>query len=141
MSPIELAYLGYITVTVAVIAIALVLGRTPERLSAAIFAGATVFSQVVSRFNGLHQVGNLLLLIDGVMAFGFLYLAIKYGYLWIALLMVAMAGYFSVHAYYLAMALPLDRVFVLASNIATAIALISIAIGVWTSRRRAAEEG
>ncbi len=74
------------------------------------------------------------------MAVGFLALALKYGYLWIALLMGAMAGYFSIHAYYLAMSVPLDRTFAIASNLATGVALLSLAIGVWTSRRRADEE-
>lgn len=74
------------------------------------------------------------------MALGFLILALRYGYLWIALMMAAMAGYFSIHAYYLAMDKPLDKAFAIASNIATGVALLSIAIGVWTSRRRAAEE-
>ena len=74
------------------------------------------------------------------MALGFLILAIRYGYLWIALMMAAMAGYFSIHAYYLAMSLKLDRTFAIASNVATAVALLSITIGVLTSRRRAAEE-
>ncbi len=137
MSPIELTYFG---LTVAVVAFALIAGRRPERLSALIFAAATITTQIVSPLVPRVQVNNVLLLIDGLMAIAFLMLALRYGYLWIALMMAAMAGYFSVHAYYLAMAMPLDRTFAIASNVATGVALLSIAIGVWTSRRRAAEE-
>ncbi|MCA3711827.1 MAG: hypothetical protein IM658_04525 [Phenylobacterium sp.] len=136
MSPVELFYLAFAGVTAAVIAIALVFGRTPERLSATIFAVATIISQISSRLIPHHQLGSALLLIDGIMSFGFLYLALRYGYLWLALLMLATAGYFSVHSFYLAMAMPPDRIFVISSNFATGIALLSIAIGVWTSRHR-----
>jgi hypothetical protein len=137
MSPIDLTYFG---LTVAVVAFALIAGRRPERLSAIIFAAATVATQVIASLAPRAQANNLLLLIDGVMAISFLMLALRYGYLWIALMMAAMAGYFSIHAYYLAMTMPLDRTFAMANNLATAVALLSIAIGVWTSRRRAAEE-
>lgn len=137
MSPIELAYFG---LTVAIVAIALVAGRTPERTCATIFAGATIATQIASQLVSNGNEGNVLLFIDGLMAFGFLALALKYGYLWIALLMGAMAGYFSIHAYYLAMSIPLDRKFAIASNLATGVALLSLAIGVWTSRNRKDEE-
>jgi hypothetical protein len=60
-------------------------------------------------------------------------------YLWIALMMGAMAGYFAIHAYYMAMARPLDETFAISSNIATGVVLLSLAIGVWGSRRRPAE--
>lgn len=137
MSPIELTYFG---LTVAVVAFALIAGRRPERLSALIFATAALATQIVALRTPASQLNNAMLLIDGLMAFGFLMLALRYGYLWIALMMAAMAGYFSIHAYYLAMSLKPDRIFVIASNAATAVALISITIGVLTSRRRAAEE-
>jgi hypothetical protein len=137
MSPIELSIFG---LTVAVVALALIAGRRPERMAALIFAGTTVASQTAASITPASQVNNVLLFIDGIMALGFLILALRYGYLWIALMMAAMAGYFSIHAYYLAMAKPLDQTFAIASNIATGVALLSIAIGVWTSRRRAAEE-
>lgn len=137
MSPIELAIFG---LTVSVVAFTLIAGRRPERIAALIFAGTTVASQTAAAITPIGQVNNVLLLIDGFMALGFLILALRYGYLWIALMMAAMAGYFSIHAYYLAMDKPLDKAFAIASNIATGVALLSIAIGVWTSRNRAAEE-
>ena len=73
------------------------------------------------------------------MALSFFALAVRYNYLWIALMMGAMSGYFAIHAYYLAMNLPLDEMFAASSNVATSVVLISLAIGVWSSRRRPAE--
>ena len=81
--------------------VAFVSGRTPERLAALIFALATLATASAGHFWNYWQIGNLLLTIDGLMALSFLVLAIRYNYLWIALLMGAMSGYFAVHAYYL----------------------------------------
>jgi hypothetical protein len=39
----------------------------------------------------------------------------------------------------MAMARPLDETFAISSNIATGVVLLSLAIGVWGSRRRPAE--
>jgi hypothetical protein len=126
--------------SVAIPMIALVAGKTPERLAAIIFLLATAVTNFSGHFWKFKDIGNLLLAIDGGMALSFLLLALRYNYLWIALMMGAMAGYFSVHAYYLMINKPLDKTFALMSNFATLVALFSIAIGVWTSRRRAAEE-
>lgn len=56
--------------------------------------------------------------------------------MWVALLMGSMSGYFAVHAYYLMAHRPLDRTFALMNNLATGVALLSLTIGVWTSRHR-----
>ena len=54
-------------------------------------------------------------------------------------MMGAMAGYFAIHAYYLSMDFPLDEMFAMSSNVATGVVLISLTIGVWSSRSRPAE--
>jgi hypothetical protein len=125
--------------SVAIPLVALVAGKTPERISALIFALNTIATGVCGYFLGFRDIGILLLTFDGVMALSFLALAVIYNYLWIALMMGAMAGYFAIHAYYLAMNLPLDEMFAISSNIATGVVLISLSIGVWGSRRRPAE--
>lgn len=119
--------------------IALVSGKTPERISAVIFGLNTAATGLFGHFWGYRDIGTVLLTIDGLMALAFLVLAIRYNYLWIALLMGSMSGYFAVHAYYLMAHRHLDKTFALMSNFATAVALLSIAIGVWTSRRRQVE--
>ena len=73
------------------------------------------------------------------MALGFLILALVYRHLWIALMMFTMAGFFSVHAFYEMTDRDLDWTFALLSNLATLVLLASLAIGVWTSRRRRAD--
>ena len=125
--------------SVAIPLVALVAGKTPERIAALIFILATGATILAGNFWKYKEIGNLLLTIDGLMALSFLVLAVRYNYLWIALMMGAMAGYFSIHAYYLAMAIPLDKMFAMASNIATVVVLISLTIGVWSSRSRLAE--
>jgi hypothetical protein len=124
---------------VAIPLVALVAGKTPERIAALIFGLATGVTAVSGYFWDYKEIGNLLLTIDGLMALSFMVLAIRYNYLWIALLMGAMSGYFAIHAYYLMTQRPLDETFALMSNLATLVALLSIAIGVVTSRRRPAE--
>ena len=128
-----------IALNVAIPLVALVAGKTPERIAGLIYLLATGATALAGHFWKYWEIGNLLLAIDGLMALSFLVLAVRYNYLWIALMMGAMAGYFSIHAYYLALAIPLDKIFAISSNVASAVVLISLSIGVWSSRRRPAE--
>ena len=125
--------------SLGVLLMALVGGRTPERMAAIIFAINTAATAGANFVWGFRNIGNLLLTFDGLMALCFLVLAIRYNYLWVALLMGSMSGYFGVHAYYLMTNRPLDETFALMNNLATGVALLSLTIGVWTSRRRTAE--
>jgi hypothetical protein len=136
MSAIEAILLA---LSVGVPLVALIAGKTPERIAALIFALNIAASVLSGNIWGFRDIGNLLLTFDGLMALSFMVLAIRYNYLWIALLMGAMSGYFAIHAYYLMTQRPLDETFALMSNLATLVALLSIAIGVVTSRRRPAE--
>ena len=129
----------FFALSVAIPLVALVAGKIPERIAALIFAMNTIATGLCGHFLGFKDIGTILLTIDGIMALSFLALAVHYNYLWIALMMGAMSGYFAIHAYYLAMNLPLDEMFAASSNVATSVVLISLAIGVWSSRRRPAE--
>jgi hypothetical protein len=129
----------FFALSVAIPLVALVAGKIPERIAALIFAMNTIATGLCGHFLGFKDIGTILLTIDGIMALSFLALAVRYNYLWIALMMGAMSGYFAIHAYYLAMNLPLDEMFAASSNVATSVVLISLAIGVWSSRRRPAE--
>ncbi|MFN9089955.1 MAG: hypothetical protein ACK5V0_00205 [Alphaproteobacteria bacterium] len=133
MSLIDLAYF---VPTVAIVTIALIFGRKPERLSAVVFLIATLATQLSAIFISKNILGNAFLFVDGLMAFSFLIIALRYGYMWIALLMVSMSGYFGVHAFYLMTNRRLDETFALMNNLATGVALLSLTIGVWTSRHR-----
>jgi hypothetical protein len=122
--------------SLGVLLMALVGGRIPERMAAIIFAINTAATAGANFLWGFRNIGNLLLTFDGLMALCFLVLAIRYNYLWVALLMGSMSGYFGVHAFYLMTNRPLDETFALMNNLATGVALLSLTIGVWTSRHR-----
>jgi hypothetical protein len=125
--------------TVAIPLVALVAGKTPERIAALIYVFNAIATGICGYFLGFKDIGTILLTFDGIMALSFIVLAVRYNYIWIALMMGAMSGYFAIHAYYLAMAIPLDKMFAISSNIATGVVLLSLTIGVVTSRRRPAE--
>lgn len=119
---------------------ALIGGGRAERISALIFIVATVASKSVEQIFPIKHAGTVFLTIDGLMALGFLALALVYGHLWIALMMAAMAAFFSIHAFYEMTNRDLDMVFAQLSNFATIVLLLSLAVGVWTSRHRKDEE-
>jgi hypothetical protein len=114
-------------------------GGRAERASALIFASATVTSKLVPLLIEPRHAGTIFLTIDGIMALGFLTLALVYHHLWIALMMFTMAGFFSIHAYYEMTGRDLDPTFAILSNLATIFLLASLALGVWTCRRRTAQ--
>ena len=119
---------------------ALIAGGKAERISALIFVVATAASKSVEQVVPIQHAGSIFLTIDGLMALGFLTLALIYGHLWIALMMAAMAAFFSIHAFYEMTNRGLDRGFAQLSNFATIVLLLSLAVGVWTSRHRKDEE-
>jgi hypothetical protein len=119
---------------------ALLAGGRAERISALIFLVAIVSSKLVEELTSAQHAGTIFLAIDGVMALGFLILALVYNHLWIALMMFTMAGFFSIHAFYEMTNRDLDPTFALLSNLATILLLASLAIGVWTSRQRKIDE-
>lgn len=118
---------------------ALAAGGPAERLSALIFVITTPASLFVQQVFPLRHAGTIFLAIDGLMALGFLILALVYRHLWIALMMFTMAGFFSIHAFYEMTDRDLDPAFAVLSNLVTLVLLASLAIGVWTSRRRQAD--
>ena len=114
---------------------ALIAGGRAERLSAVIFLAATLATNLAGFMVPYKHAGLVLLAIDGAMALGFLVLALAYGHLWIALMMMAISCVFCIHAFYQMAGRALDTTFALLSNLATVVLLMSLAIGVWTSRR------
>ncbi|MCA6286783.1 hypothetical protein [Phenylobacterium sp.] len=133
MSPIEIFFFGFAALVVAV---ALIAGQVPEKISGALILFVTIASQIISLFVPHSQQGVALLAVDGIMALGFTFLALNYMKFWTAVMMFAISGYFYTHAYYMSTSRSLDRDFAFFSNIATAVALLALALGVWSSRRR-----
>jgi hypothetical protein len=117
---------------------ALLAGGRAERISAVIFLIAIVSSKLVEELTSAQHAGTIFLTIDGLMALGYLTLALIFGHLWIALMMFTMAGLFAIHAFYEMAGRDLDPTFALLSNLVTIVLLASLALGVWTARRRMA---
>lgn len=140
MSASAIAFLVLLSALAIIVPLwALVAGGRAERLSALFFIVATVASKSVEQMSSPQHAGVIFLGIDGLMALGFLILALVYRHLWIALMMFTMAGFFSIHAFYEMTNRDLDATFAHLSNLATLVLLASLAIGVWTSRHRRAD--
>ncbi|MCA6269736.1 hypothetical protein [Phenylobacterium sp.] len=140
MPPSNAFLLHLLTVlVVAIPAWALFSGGRAASIAAIVFSLATIASKLVEMKMNPSQSGIFFLSIDGFMALSFLVIAMVYSHLWIALMMLSVSLLFCIHAYYQINDLQLDRTFALASNLATVVLLVSLAIGVWTSRRRTTE--
>ncbi|MFZ4067843.1 MAG: hypothetical protein ACOYKF_09905, partial [Phenylobacterium sp.] len=63
--------------SVAIPLVALVAGKTPERIASLIFVLATGVTALSGHFWKYWEIGNLLLTIDGLMALSFLVLAVR----------------------------------------------------------------
>lgn len=142
MPPGELAFLVLVFALAAIIPVwALIAGGQAERIAAVLFLLATLASKVVEQASPPRHAGVVFLAIDGVMAIGFMSLALLYRHMWISLMMFAMAGFFAIHAFYEISERDLDPTFAFVSNLATLVLLVSLALGVWSSRRRGSGTG
>lgn len=139
---VELALQALVVIlAVSVPLVALIAGGQAERIAAVLFLLATLASKVVEQASPVRHAGVVFLTIDGVMAIGFMSLALLYRQVWISLMMFAMAGFFSIHAFYEISERDLDPTFALLSNLATLVLLVSLALGVWSSRRSGSGKG
>lgn len=128
-----------LAVIFTVCALALVKGAPPERFGAVIVLVTTLCVALVHLFAPEESQGFMLLGVDGLVAAGFLVIALRYASLWLGGAMLFQAVQFSLHAYYLVTQQPLDRNYKTVNNIDTAGVLLCILIGTLVSwRRRAA---
>jgi hypothetical protein len=118
-------------------------GERPERIGAlfngVICVGVTLF-QAISR----GSFGTIPILVaDGVLATGFLFLAFRYARLWLAVVMVLEAGAFLIHASKLMELLPEGHppayYYYAAMNVASMLVPLTIIVGtavVWLLNRK-----
>ncbi len=113
-------------------------GGPAERAGALLIVGAA--SAVWLSHNLLPDgvAVSALLVIDAAMAVGFLLLAIRYASLWLGGAMLFQAAQFSLHAYYLVMERPYDRLYSIINNIDTVGVLVCVLTGTLFAWRRAA---
>ena len=97
-------------------ALAWVKGGPPERIGGAINLIAAGLAFAVHLVAGAELQSTLLLVVDGILALGFLGLAIRYAALWIGGTMLLQGGQFALHAYYIVSHRGYDRTYAIVNN-------------------------
>lgn len=115
--------------TILVCALAWWKGGRAEQLGAGLKLATSLIALVIHLVLKQGSISGALLTADGVLAIGFLALAIRYASLWIGAAMLLQAGQFSLHAWYLVSALERDRFYAIANNLITVGILICILVG------------
>lgn len=133
--------IGWI-VTLAVLAFAWWKGGRPEQYGATLKVATSLIVLAVHHLLKQDSISLALLTADGLLAIGFLALAIRYSSLWTGAAMLLQAGQFSLHAWYLVSSLERDRFYAVANNLITIGILLCILVGTliaWRRRARAAQ--
>lgn len=113
----------------AVCALAIVKGGPAERFGGMIVAATTVAVELVHCSAPSHAQSGLLLAADGLVAGGFLMLALRYASLWLGGAMLLQAVQFSLHAYYLISQERRNDTYALINNIDSVGVLLCILVG------------
>lgn len=133
--------IGWI-VTLAVLAFAWWKGGRPEQYGATLKVATSLIVLAVHHLLKQDSISLALLTADGLLAVGFLALAIRYSSLWTGAAMLLQAGQFSLHAWYLVSGLERDRLYAVTNNLITIGILLCILVGTliaWRRRIRAAQ--
>jgi hypothetical protein len=121
--------------TVAVCLFAWVKGASAERWGGTLNVATFVFALLAHVLPaGPREMA--LLIVDGVLAFGLLILAVRYVSLWIGAAMLLQAGQFVLHAFYFIMEQPHDATFAMVNNGVSVGILVCIAAGTALSWRK-----
>lgn len=111
-------------------------GAAPERLGAAFLLLATVAARAIDMGLPLDARQAPTLVGEGLLALGFLVLAIRYASLWLGGAMILQGMQFSLHAFYIVMEKPHDRLFAIVSNLVTLGIVLCILVGTTVTWRR-----
>jgi hypothetical protein len=123
--------------TLATCAYAFVLGDAPERVGATVILVNLFASMANETF--LHQQQLPGVAIDGLTAVVLLIMALRYASFWLGVVMLLYALQFALHAYYLVLELPRDRVHVVLNNadfFGISLCLLAGTTMAWMRRRR-----
>ncbi|WP_245863807.1 hypothetical protein [Caulobacter mirabilis] len=85
----------------------------------------------------LHSRTVPILIGEGLLALGFLVLAIRYASLWLGVAMILQGLQFSLHAFYIVMERERDWLFVAVTNVVTLAIILCILVGTVFAWRRA----
>jgi hypothetical protein len=122
--------------TLLVCALAWWKGGRPEQLGAALKLATSLIALGVHHLLKQDSISIALLTADGLLAVGFLALAIRYASLWLGAAMLLQAAQFSLHAWYLVSGLERDRFYAIANNLVTVSILVCILVGTLLAWRR-----
>src|SRR5947209_3585595 len=87
-------------ILVGVFLLALWKGDAPERIGAGVNMAAGLLATGLQYVLSPEAQPVILLLVDGALAAGFLFLALRYASLWLGAALLLQAVQFSLHAYY-----------------------------------------
>lgn len=118
-------------------------GDLPERIGGALNLGAAVLALGVHLIVGTYALSTLLLVVDGLLALGFLGLALVYASLWVGGALMLQGAQFSLHAYYIVTHRSFDRTYAMVNNGVSYGILLCIllgTLGAWWHRTHATAE-
>ena len=125
----------------AVFLLAVFKGGTAERWGASLTLGLTLAFLIVNNVVPVQSRPVPHLVLDGILALGFMALTLRYTSAWLGLVMVLQGVQFSLHAFYFVTHKTPGLAYALVNNLVTCGALLGILWGVlayWRQRRRAA---
>lgn len=137
MNPSIAAWIGW-AILLIVLVLACWKGGRAERFGVGIFLAGALYAMLVYQFVPRSVAPTLLLLGEGAMGAGFLFLALRHMNAWLGVAMLLQAIQFSLHAYYLVGGLPRDNTFAMINNLDSIGVLFCILAGTllaWRKRR------
>lgn len=111
-------------------------GGPAERLGATLKVFTSATALTVHHTLKLESISVALLVADGLLAIGFLLLAVRYVSLWLGAAMILQGAQFSLHAYYLVAERSLDRLYSIINNVNTYGVILCILAGTLIAWRR-----
>lgn len=113
-------------------------GGPAERLGVSLKIVTSAVALTVHHTLKLESISVALLVADGLLAVGFLLLAVRYVSLWLGAAMILQGVQFSLHAYYLVAERSFDRLYSIINNVNTYGVILCILVGTLMSWRRRA---
>jgi hypothetical protein len=132
----QILYLTLVTATWMTVGFALWKGDRATRSAALAYAALEISSYIINPQFGDVSGETITLVVDFCCAVTFLLLAVRFATLWLGAAMIFQAAQFSLHAYYLVLELPHDRMHAWVNNADDWGILISIVIGTALAMRR-----
>jgi hypothetical protein len=132
----HILFYAQVAATLGVSAFALWRGDAPVRYAAVTLLAVELATLIINPKFGDAGGESVLLVVDFAFAVILLILAVRFANLWIGAAMMLQAAQFSMHAYYLVMELPHDRLHAWINNTDNWGIVVSICVGTILAMRR-----